>query len=59
MVCEYSPRGNVGGEFREEVKKTGESKDGDPGFGGAPSTRSGMRLLGALAACYMLLAICV
>ncbi|TKA72425.1 hypothetical protein B0A55_05407 [Friedmanniomyces simplex] len=59
LVCEYSPRGNVVGEFKQEVGKPGESSTDRLGFGGAASTSSGLRLLGALAAAYVMLAICV
>ncbi|KAK3629323.1 hypothetical protein LTR56_018098 [Elasticomyces elasticus] len=59
MVCEYSPRGNVVGHFKQEVAKPGESSTDRLGFGGASSNGSGRRLLGALAAIYVLLAMCV
>ncbi|KAK4546095.1 hypothetical protein LTR36_002232 [Oleoguttula mirabilis] len=59
LVCEYTPRGNVEGEYREEVKKPGEGSNDKPGFGGASDPHSGRRLLGALAAAYALLAFCV
>ncbi|KAK1071202.1 hypothetical protein LTR74_003583 [Friedmanniomyces endolithicus] len=59
LVCEYSPRGNVVGQFAQEVSKPGESSTGQLGLGGAASTSSGLRMSVALAAAYVLLAICV
>ena len=35
LVCEYSPRGNVNGEFGLNVRKAGEATDGEPGLGSA------------------------
>ncbi|KAK5123968.1 hypothetical protein LTR85_002165 [Meristemomyces frigidus] len=54
LVCEYTPRGNVAGQYREEVKKPGEGSNDKLGFGGAPGPVSGGMLLGALAAAYVL-----
>lgn len=59
LVCEYSPAGNVAGQFRQEVSKSGEGSDGDPGFGAASSPRNGSRMVVALVAAYVLLAVCV
>jgi len=59
LTCEYSPAGNVKGAFRQEVSKSGEGKDGDPGFGGAERSSGGKRLVGALVAAHVLLAVCV
>ncbi|KAK5133672.1 hypothetical protein LTR08_007526 [Meristemomyces frigidus] len=59
VVCEYTPRGNVEGQFREEVRKVGVGKDGKPGFGAASEPRSAGKWLGALVAVYVLLAVCV
>lgn len=33
MVCEYSPAGNMIGEFGENVGKPGQGTDGEPGIG--------------------------
>lgn len=35
LVCEYWPRGNVKGQFSENVKKAGMGKDGKLGIGSA------------------------
>ncbi|USW58000.1 Putative CAP domain-containing protein [Septoria linicola] len=35
LVCEYSPRGNVEGQFKANVRKPGISEDGKLGFGSA------------------------
>jgi hypothetical protein len=59
MVCEYSPAGNVVGQFRQEVLKPGENAKDQLGFGAAPKTSTSSRLLGALAASYLLLTILV
>jgi hypothetical protein len=57
LVCEYTPRGNVEGQYHTEVTKPGESADGQPGFGGAPAISMSWRsLLGALVAVQLLLA---
>ncbi|RMY79111.1 hypothetical protein D0863_00254 [Hortaea werneckii] len=60
LVCEYNPPGNVKGNFRQQVSKPGEDEEGDPGLGAAASERKGLRrMLGVLAAAYVLLAVCV
>lgn len=60
LVCEYNPAGNVQGRFKQQVTKSGEGKGGDLGLGAAASERKGLkRVLGALAAGYVLLAVCV
>jgi len=59
LVCEYSPAGNVDGEFREQVGKSGEGKDGRPGFGTGARNGGSVRLLGALVASCVLLAMFV
>lgn len=42
LVCEYSPQGNVKGEYGYNVQKPGESDDGEIGFGsGAMRTVGG------------------
>lgn len=58
VVCEYYPRGNVVGEFKQEVGKPGESQNDKLGLGTASRKGGGSRLLVALAAAYSLLAIC-
>ena len=59
LVCEYDPAGNVKGAYKDQVSRTGE-KDGDLGVGAAASERHGLkRILGGLAAAYVLLAVCV
>lgn len=58
LVCEYSPRGNVQGQFGYNVGKTGAADDGEPGFGGAEGRCSGLkRSMAALAVAYLLFAI--
>ncbi|KAK3113788.1 hypothetical protein LTR53_008566 [Teratosphaeriaceae sp. CCFEE 6253] len=60
LVCEYNPQGNVIGQFKQEVAKPGESSNTDRlGFGAGSSVSSKSRLMGVLAAVYVLLAICV
>lgn len=57
LVCEYSPRGNVQGQFGYNVGKLGESDDGELGFGGAEGRYSGLRRsLTALVVVYFALA---
>lgn len=41
LVCEYWPRGNVQGEFGENVRKPGLSADGKPGIGSAGTKLAG------------------
>ena len=41
LVCEYSPPGNVAGEFGDNVGKAGEGKNGQPGMGGAERISGG------------------
>lgn len=57
-MCEYSPRGNVQGQFGYNVGKSGAADDGEPGFGGAEGRYSGLRRsMAALVVAYVLLAI--
>lgn len=41
LVCEYSPQGNVKGEYGYNVQKPGESDDGEIGFGSGAMKSSG------------------
>ncbi len=50
LVCEYHPRGNVLGEFKSNVRKPGESANGQEGLGAAPRLGGCSRLLVALVA---------
>lgn len=60
LVCEYSPRGNVQGQFGYNVGKLGSSDDGEPGLGGAESRAEGLRRsMAALVVAYFLLAVVV
>ncbi|KAK5109757.1 hypothetical protein LTR62_006597 [Meristemomyces frigidus] len=56
MVCEYSPPGNVGGEFREEVSKAGENGREQLGFGLGERTVGGVgkRVAAALVVLHLL-----
>lgn len=61
FVCEYSPPGNVDGQYRWNVQKPGESDDGKLGFG-AQSAGSSLHgyssLLGFFVAASVLAAMC-
>jgi uncharacterized protein YkwD len=48
LVCEYSPPGNVVGQFKENVSKQGMA-DGKLGFGGAPKIRLAHSLMALVA----------
>lgn len=41
MFCEYSPAGNVIGEFGGNVGKSGQGSDGKPGVGDSSSGDEG------------------
>nr|POE63174.1 protein pry1 [Quercus suber] len=58
LVCEYSPAGNVEGEYGDQVGKAGKSDDGELGLGGAGGSSRSSRVLVAMAAAYLALTIC-
>lgn len=62
LVCEYSPAGNVQGQFKWNVGKPGITKDGTLGFGSAAARSSGTcrgSLVLALITTWLLLVIIV
>lgn len=59
MVCEYTPRGNVIGQFRDNVRKPGIGPDGNPGFGAASRIGGCSKLLVALVVLSSLATVCL
>lgn len=60
-MCEYDPPGNVAGEYKLQVSKAGEAKDGELGIGAAGSMAKDGEwrgLLMVLGAAYAVLAVC-
>ncbi|KXT13090.1 hypothetical protein AC579_2144 [Pseudocercospora musae] len=59
LVCEYSPRGNVDGQFKYNVDKPGMEDDGTLGLGGASNMHDGAReMVVTLVVVYVIFALC-
>lgn len=59
LFCEYTPPGNVVGDFKQNVHKPGESANGQLGFGAASRMYGASRWLVALVATGALSAVCL
>ena len=59
LVCEYTPRGNVIGAFKQNVGKAGEGPNGQPGMGAASRLYGASQWLVALVAASSLAAMCI